>query len=397
MVEKDLSIILILGGSYAGISTAHYLLKYVIPKLPDPSSYKVVLISASSQGICRPACPRAIISEDMFPQDKFFISIPPLFEHYPEKRTLSYYPSEDNTTESISFHTLIIATGASTASPLFSLNQSDAESLKKTWATFRASLPTAKSIVIAGGGPTAVETAGELAEYLNGGPGWSSWFGCKNTNPKVPITLVTSAPEILPVLRPSIAHQAEDALGRIGVSVIKGVRVAEVTPAQTPETLASSPVTVKLEDGRTLEADIYIPAVGTTPNTSFVREELLSPSKGVEINTSTFRVEKAGERVYAIGDVVTDIRASILNLAAGTPVLCANIKRDLLIAAGETSAGEDQVYKEDKRETQVVPIGRGAGVGAAMGFQMPGFIVRIIKGRDYFLGMLSPYWTGTQF
>lgn len=76
--------IVILGGSYGGVSTAHYLLKHAIPKLPDSASYQVILISASSEVICRPACPRALISDDLLPQQKIFFSIPNLFSQYPK-------------------------------------------------------------------------------------------------------------------------------------------------------------------------------------------------------------------------------------------------------------------------------------------------------------------------
>lgn len=35
--------IVILGGSYGGVSTAHYLLKHAIPQLPDKALYKIIL------------------------------------------------------------------------------------------------------------------------------------------------------------------------------------------------------------------------------------------------------------------------------------------------------------------------------------------------------------------
>src|SRR5215213_9830728 len=75
--------ILILGGSYAGVSTAHHLLRHTVPKLPEPSSYQVIIVSPSLQLVCRPACPRALLSDDMFPQDKLFVNVAKLFEKYP--------------------------------------------------------------------------------------------------------------------------------------------------------------------------------------------------------------------------------------------------------------------------------------------------------------------------
>lgn len=269
--------LVVLGGSYGGISTAHYLLKHVVPRLPNKASYQVVLISTSSQAICRPACPRALISDDMFPQEKLFVSVPQQFEQYPKDSfrfiqgtvtKLDHHDRyttaslKDGNTEKISYHAVVIATGTSTASPLLGLN-SDTESLRATWKTFREALPNAKHIVIAGGGPTGVETAGELGEYLNGRAGW---FSSKLENPKVTITLVTAGSKILPVLRPAIAKKAENFLAQVGVTVVTGSRIATVTPtgAGTESALATN-ATVTLEDGKTLEAISPLPALWLIP------------------------------------------------------------------------------------------------------------------------------------
>lgn len=402
--------IVILGGSYGGVSTAHYLLKHVLSQLPDKASYQVVLVSASSQVICRPACPRALISDDMFPQEKLFVSIPKAFELYPEgsfrfihatateldhtNRTVSVSFAVDNT-EKIDFYALVIATGASTPSPLLGLNR-DHEFLRTNWTAFRKALPTAKNIVIAGGGPAGIETAGELGEYLNGRAGW---FSSKLANPKVSITVVTSGSEILPALRPTIAKKAEKYLAKVGVTVVKNAGVKTVAPlgAGTDSALTTK-ATLTLVDGKTLDTDCYIPATGTRPNTSFIHETLLTSDGRVDTNASTLRVDKAGPRVYAVGDVASYARPAIHLILAAIPILCANIKRDLLLASGrESPVGEDRVFKEDTRETQMVPIGKSKGVGAAMGYQLPSLMVWLIKGRDYWLWTTGGLWSGKQW
>lgn len=407
MVQKN---IVILGGSYGGVSTAHSVLKHAIPQLPDKESYEVILVSASSQVMCRPACPRALISDDMFDQKKLFVGIPEIFAQYPEgsfrfikgtateldhtKRTVSISPAVGNV-EKIDFHALVIATGASTPSPLLGLNK-DEEFLRTSWTAFREVLPKAKSIVIAGGGPAGVETAGELGEYLNGRAGW---LNSKLASPKVSITVVTAGSQLLPVLRPSLATKAEELLAKVGVTVVKNMRVKAVAPesAGTDSNLTTK-ATVTLEDGKTLDADLYIPATGTTPNTSFIDASLLKPDGRVDTNTSTLRVDNAGPRVYAIGDAASYVRPAVHNILAAIPVLGANIKRDLLLAAGkESSAGEDKVFKEDTRETQMVPIGKSKGVGAAMGYRMPSIMVWLIKGRDYWLWTTGDLWSGKQW
>ena len=402
--------IVILGGSYAGMSTAHYLLKHAVPQLHDKMAYQVIIVSAASQAMCRPACPRALISDEMFPQEKLFVSIPEAFEQYPkgnfrfihgtatsldhEKRTVSVYLANADT-EQLDFHALVIATGASTPSPLLGLNQSEAF-LRESWNTFRKVLTTAKSIIIAGGGPAGIETAGELGEYLNGRAGW---FKSSLDNPKVSITVITSGSQILPALRPALAKKAEDYLAKVGVVVIKNARVPKVEPSSPGTEDVAAKAKLVLDNGEILHADLYIPATGTKPNTSFIHKALLTADGRVQTNASTLRVDVAGPRIYAVGDVASYARPAVHLILNAIPVLCANIKRDLLLASGKdgSSIDVDRTFKEDTRETQMVPIGRSKGVGAAMGFALPSFMVWLIKGRDYWLWTTGGLWSGKQW
>lgn len=343
-----------------------------------------------------------MISDDMLSQDKLFVDIAKQYEQYPKrsfrfvhgtatqldttKQTISISLATSDETLDITFHALVIATGASTPSPLLGLNR-DEEHLHESWDAFRKVLPKARSIVIAGGGPAGIETAGELGEYLNGRAGF---FSSKLLDPKVKITVVTSGSTILPALRPSIANKAEVFLAKVGVTVLKKSRVKTVLPegaGTDSSSLLTAATTVVLEDGTKLDADLYIPATGMIPNTGFVDKSLLAPDGRVDTNTSTLRIDKAGPRIYAIGDASSYARPAVHNIMAAVPALCANIKRDMLIAAGkdEGEVGEDRVFKEDTRETQLVPIGQSKGVGAAMGYQLPSWLVWLIKGRDYWL------------
>ena len=400
----------ILGGSYGGISIAHYLLKHAIPNLPDQHLYQVTIVSPSSQVMCRPACPRALISDDMFPQEKLFVNIPKLFEQYPKgsfhfvngtatelnhsDRTVSINLAKGNI-EKIEFHALVIATGASTSSPLLGLNR-DSEFLRSNWTAFREALPTAKNIVIVGGGPAGIETAGELGEFLNGRAGW---FSTRLANPKVSITVVSADSKILPALRPAIAEKAEEYLGKVGVTILKNARAKTVEPQGAGTENVTTKATLTLKDGNTLDADLYIPATGTRPNTSFIHETLLTADGRVDTNASTLRVDKAGPRIYAVGDVASYARPAIHLILNAIPVLGANIKRDLMLAAGQgaNSVGDDREFKEDTRETQMVPIGKSKGVGAAMGYNLPSFMVWLIKGRDYWLWTTGGLWSGKQW
>jgi NADH dehydrogenase FAD-containing subunit len=402
--------ILILGGSYGGTGVAHSTLKHIIPKLPSPETYTVVLVSSSREIIVRPAFPRALISDCFFDQGKLWTDLESGFKQYGERfkfihgiatgfdteaRVVTVSPKDggEGGELKIEYHALVIATGSSTPSPLLSLNSGGRDELKTHWSAFRTALPTAKSIIIAGGGPVGIETAGELGEYLNGRAGF---FASKLADPKVKITVISKDAEILPVMRPALAQAAEGYLAKVGVEVVTGVSVESVSPAeagrQRGEVTAKTEVT--LSDGKTLQADLYIPAYGTVPNTGFVPEVLRAKDGRVETNPETLRVDKAGERVYAVGDASNYARPAVHIIMDAVPVLAANLKRDLLIAAGQTPPGDDRLLTADEGETQLVPIGRSKGVGAFKGTKLPSFLVWLFKGRDYFVGMTGGMWSG---
>lgn len=296
--------------------------------------------------------------------------------------------------EQIVFYALLIATGASTPSPLLGLNR-DVEHLRTSPNNFRKVLPTVKSIAIAGGGPAGIETAGELGEFINGRAGWSSSI---LANPEFLITVVNAGPKILPALRPALAKKAEEYLAKVGMTVIKNARVKTGAPHGAGTEDVTTKATLILEDGNTLAADLYIPATGSKPNTSFIQDALLTVDGRIDTNNFTLLVETAGPRVYAVGDVASYSEPAIHLILNAIPVLCTNCKRDLLLAAeGKSPVSEDQLFKEDTRETQMVPIGKSKGVGAATGYQLPSFMVWLIKGRDYWLWTTGALWSGKQW
>ncbi|KAF2422079.1 FAD/NAD(P)-binding domain-containing protein [Tothia fuscella] len=397
--------VLILGASYAGLSSAHYFLRHVLPVLPDSKSYKVTLVNPSSHFFSRPAAPRAVATMKLMPPEKLFWDIAAGFKQYsadqftflegtavemdPATKSVKIVLANKETT-TVVYHALIIATGTRPVSPMLGM-QTTHNVAKEAQAAFNAALPTAKSIVIAGGGPAGVETAGELGEELNGVAGM---FTAKMTNPKVTITVVTAEKKLLPMLRPALALQAEKYLNKMGVNVVYNTRVESVTPNGAGELDTSTnsldkvtqKATITLSDGKTLDADLYIPATGVKPNTSFLPSNLLTDRGYIEMDKTTLRVTAAGPLVYAIGDVGSYTRGGIMDIYDAVPVLLTNIKRDLLNPEGGAK-GQDRPYKPNLKETHLVPVGRSKGVGAVFGWKLPSQMVWMIKGRDYFASM----------
>ena len=399
--------IVFLGASYAGISATHYFLKHVYPHLPTSPTvkYKVVLINDSPKWFLRHASPRAIASADLMPNEKIFLDIEPGFAQYgdkvqfvvgkatswdPEKRVVIISSPADSSGSSkelpISYHALVLATGSKSASPLWSSQGNGHEEIEAALADANAQVKRAKSIVIAGGGPAGVETAGEIAEYLNGSPGW---FQTKPANPKAQITLLTSSDKLLPRLRPAIAKQAERDLSRLGVEVKYKIKVLESSTIADESKPTATTTKLTLSNNTTLNTDLYLPALGSTPLTSYIPSHLLDPTTSLLLTTqSTLRVTPAAcPLTYALGDITSFTRGSILEIIAQVPVLASNMQRDLLAAHengfGAKPQGKDRIYEPELRELQVVPVGRRGGVGAAWGWRVPSWVVWLVKGRDY--------------
>lgn len=167
--------IVILGGSYAGIGTAHRLLKQGANAEP----FKISLVSPNTHLYWSMASPRAVVP-GQFHDEKLFQPIATGFDQYPAGQFELILGSA----ESIDFEArkveisgptggkileydfLVLATGSKSevGTPFKSLGSTKAT--KDALHEFQARVKKAKTIVIAGAGVTGVEFAGELAfEY----------------------------------------------------------------------------------------------------------------------------------------------------------------------------------------------------------------------------------------
>jgi NADH dehydrogenase FAD-containing subunit len=392
--------ILILGGSYAGISAAHYALKHTIPQLPkkEDVTYNVTLVNPSKDLYWRFAAPRALVSKKMMPYDQIFYPIEPAFTYaFPKFKFIQGTATHVDTAgqfvsvqtvggeqQTIPYAALIIATGFSTPSPLFT-QATDREALESVYDAFQHGLKTAKTVVIGGGGPVGVETVGEVAEILNGRPGF---MGAGPKNPAAAVTLICADKKLLPVLRESIGATAEGFLKKLGCSVTYNTRVLSASKISDEP---GAKTRVELSNGETMDVDIYIDATGSRPNTSFLPKEWLDNRNKVACNPRTLRVEheSAGPRIYALGDVGSYTRGGVMDLSLAVPVAMTNMKQDLLKHLSGTVFAGDRHYNPNLKEQQICPIGTQKGVGAFNGFKVPSQMVWMIKGRDYLISQLA--------
>ncbi|ADW22386.1 MULTISPECIES: NAD(P)/FAD-dependent oxidoreductase [Thermus] len=105
-------------------------------------------------------------------------------------------------------------------------------------------------LLVVGGGPTGVELAGALSEFLR--------YALPRDFPEVPagaVTLLEAGPRLLPAFRPALGRYAEGALAQLGVRVRLGAQVAEVGEGW-----------VRLSGGERLKGDLVLWAVGVRGN-----------------------------------------------------------------------------------------------------------------------------------
>ena len=387
----------VLGGSGAGLGIAHSFLKHIGPELKKlGKTYHVYIVDSSSHFFWNTGSPRSLVSATLLPADKLFASIADGFKSYDSSlytvihgtaeswnvggRTVTIKLADGENIQTLPYYALVLATGARTPSPATSLH-GNYTITKATIADLNKKLASAMSVIVSGGGPTSVETAGEVGHFLNGSAGW---FSSRPSNPKAKVTVITKADRLLPVLSKPRALTAETFLNKVGVDVVYNVSVVSSI------TDADGKTTVSLSNGEQWTADVYIPAWGTTPNSEYVPADLKNDRGYIKTNGTTLRADAAGPRVYVAGDVGDYSRGGFHNLYGAIPVLITNIKRDLLAAAASDKLdakpeGPDRPFTPNNSETQAVPIGP-RGVGALNGWAIPSFLIWLLKGRDYMIG-----------
>ena len=400
---SDARNIVILGAGFAGLNAAHYFMRHIYPSLKRTdahASYKLIIIDQSTHFWWHIAAPREIVSTKLMSHNKTFFPLLDGFKQYGKDQDIIEFHQAQPTfvdtksrlvtiknvskdanadannpahTQSIPYYALIIATGTMTPTPTTSFH-GDHQKTQAALEEMNKRLSRASSVIVAGGGPVAVETAGEVGQALNGTkPNLSS--------PKVKVTVVAGGEKLLPVLGQKYSDKASKFLSKVGVNVVYNARVSKVEFGVSE----AEKTTVVLSNSDVMTADVYIPATGVTPNTNFLPKELLNDRRYVQTNPSTLRVDGAGDRVYALGDVGSYTRGGVLDINAATPVLGRNLAADLGVRAPNSS---DKAHKPDTSETQIVPVGTVGGVGAFKGFGLPSFIVKQAKGKDYMLKMI---------
>ncbi|KAH7252997.1 hypothetical protein B0J15DRAFT_513291 [Fusarium solani] len=300
------------------------------------------------------AMPRVILP-DHWSEHKAMFELYPFFKDYPPERfefVLGAASSMDLEGKHITvalnrggvytvhYDTLVIATGSTAQDhvpwTVLGTTEETKDKLHALWDDIRRS----ETIVIAGGGPTGTETAGEIAYEYNGGK--EVHFVYYDDLPLGPSTL------------DSVRKQVVKELSKLKVNLLPKTRVTEVTKDGKDTILQ-----LRRADGsfQTLRTQAYIPATGTKPNSAFAPKEILD-NRG-------FIKQTNNRAMYADSQCQHLIK---------------NIPRYL-------SGGKMTPYKKNQKEMMAVTLGRKRATGQLGNIKILSLLMWYAKGR----------WMGTDY
>lgn len=192
-------------------------------------------------------------------------------------------------------------------------------------------------LLVIGGGPIGVE----LSTVWEG-------FGSK-------VTIVEMKERLLPSMDPDVSKAMENILRENGIEIHTSTTVLKVDPGKCE---------AKLSNGKSVEADRILIAVGRKPNTQGLGVERIGIELGErgEIIVDD-RMQTSQPRIYAVGDVT------------GEPMIAGKAKLQGIVA-GENVTGGNRRLKLDLVPQTVFSDPEAAGVGVSAQKGDPGYIVK---------------------
>jgi NADH dehydrogenase len=210
----------------------------------------------------------------------------------------------------------------------------------------------ALNIVVVGGGPTGVETAGAVAE-LYGGVFRKDYPDVRDGAARV--VLVEAGPELFSMFKPNLREYTVKALEKRGVEIMTGEVVASVAPTR-----------VTLKSGKVLDAHTLVWGAGLQGN-ALVQSLGLDLERGNRIAVDEELRIPSHPEVYAVGDIaaIIDAKTEQVLPQLGSVALQSGEH------AGETIArrvaGKETKPFKYKDKGTMAAVGRGAAVVQMLG------------------------------
>lgn len=379
--------VVIVGAGAAGLVIAHSLLQGV------PNA-KIILVNPSQTFYWNIASPRIVAKPKAFKPEQYLLPIKDAFAQYSNEKfefvlgtatainvagkTVAVTLNGSGDSKDLSYDHLVIASGSTNPSTTGAVTgtsipfkPSNRDDMKQIVEAAQQQIANAKEIVIGGAGPVGVELAGELAEGLGN---------------KATITLISSADRVLPMIKASASALGEKKLKEKNVKIITS---AKVTGAEASTDGTKSWI-VTLDNGEKLSADVYIPTTGAIPNNSFLPAEFLDSNGWVKVDKE-LRVQSSDGSalpIYAVGDINTNNMRLSFKATEQAKIAVTNIKADI------AGSGERKSYDQGDSIMMIVPVGETGGTGQLFGMTPFSFMVKFVKGKDYFVSKAPQYLAG---
>jgi NADH dehydrogenase len=210
----------------------------------------------------------------------------------------------------------------------------------------------ALNVVVVGGGPTGVETAGALAELYRGD--FSKDYS-EVSQEAARIVLVEAGPEVFAMFKPNLRAYTEKALTKRTVELMTGEIVESVSPTR-----------VSLKSGTVLQAHTLVWGAGLQAN-ALVLSLGLELEKGNRIAVGPELTLSEHPEVYVVGDIaaITDAKEKQLLPQLGSVALQSGEHAGKSIA--RRVAGKEPKPFEYRDKGTMATIGRGAAVVQMLG------------------------------
>ncbi|KAJ3182013.1 Apoptosis-inducing factor 2 [Geranomyces variabilis] len=356
--------VLVVGGSYAGVAAAQAIESQLTKAKVD---FTIAVVTEGDYfyhciGGMRGAVEKGYGAKLFIPYDKLFKTPHGKVVH---GRVVSLHAKEaileDSTT--IAFDYCVIATGSTNAGgkgPSKSRAQGTTDIARRAEA-----MSTANSILIVGGGPSAVELAGEIMTELKGKS----------------VTVVHSGPDLCPGISAKFSAKLKAELEKLGVQIISNDRVERA--AFGDDAIHEGTRTIVTSKGVAVTSDLQYFLAGNSKVNSECAESLgpdvLDAAKQVKTLPTLQLV--GHPHIFAVGDVTDRPGGKLAYLAFAHGAIAGNNIRKLV--AGDKGALQE--YKPPASPAMIVTIGRNGGA-AQLPFGVFGsWVSSTIKSKHLFL------------
>lgn len=260
---------------------------------------------------------------------------------------------------------IVVATGSRYAAP-FKPQTDRCDDFRSAARAAHQAVRQARHVAIVGAGAVGVELAGEIAASM----------------PGKTVTLISEGQSLFPDYTAGFGRRLEKDLDALGVHLIKGVRVADLKATDRP---VEGPL--RLPNGRAVDADLVIPAIGARFDNALLRTvpQAKFDRMGRAIVDSWLRLPGWGN-IFVLGDAAASgDKATIVAAMRQSDWLA----KHLLAVTGGAKSETLAPYRPYKVQLLLVPIGpaRGATVLpiGAKGLPVGAWFTSAIKGKDLFV------------